>query len=81
MTEVPPSVPGVVTVTSTGGPATPAGAVATSVVAEVTVTAVACAVPKATVAPGTNAVPVTVTTVPPISGPAPGLRPVTLGGP
>ena len=81
MPEVPPSLPGVVTVTSTTPVSTPAGAVACSVVAEVTVTSVAAVAPKETLAPGTNEVPVTVTTVPPAIGPAPGLSPVTVGGP
>lgn len=69
------------TVTSTGSTVRPAGAVAVSVVAEVTETSVAAVVPNETVAPGTKAVPVTVTTDPPVSGPAPGLSPVTVGGP
>ena len=70
--------PAVVTVTSTA-PA-PAGEVATRVVALVTVTEVAAGVvPKSTVGAGGEAGPVTVTTVPPASGPALGVMAVTAG--
>jgi len=68
----------VVTVTSTE-PAAPAGDVASRRVDDSTVTAVAAVVPKDTVAPGTNPVPETVTTVPPAAGPPAGERPVTIG--
>ena len=71
--------PGVVTVTSTV-PAVPAGAVAVMVVALVTVTLVAAFEPKLTEAPLTKLVPVIVTTVPLLSGPAAGLMFVTVGG-
>ena len=64
--------------TSTG-PAAGRGEVAISVVALVTVTEVAGVVPKATVEPAVKPVPVTVTTVPPASGPALGVMAVTVG--
>lgn len=69
--------PGVVTVTLTVPD--PAGAVAVISVAETTDTPVAAAVPKLTVAPATNPVPVTVTMVPPAVTPPIGLSPVTAG--
>jgi len=71
--------PGVVTTTSKL-PAVPAGEVAAQVVADVHVTAVAGLAPNiAVVAPATNPVPVTVTTLPPPKGPALGLTAVTAG--
>jgi hypothetical protein len=72
--EVPP---GVVTVRSTV--LVPAGAVAVSDVAELTVVVVAETSPKSTVAPETKPVPVIVTEVPPVVGPALGLTAVTAG--
>ena len=57
-----------------------AGEVAVIDVVELTVMLVAGPVPKATVvAPGTNPVPVMVTTVPPASGPPLGLVAMTIG--
>ena len=70
--------PGVVTVTSTV-PAVPAGAVAVIWVALLTVTLVAAFEPKLTEAPLTKFVPVIVTMVPPVVGPAVGLMLVTVG--
>ena len=67
-----------VTVTSTG-PAPCAGEVATSSVALSTVTLAANVVPKDTVAVGAKPVPVTVTCVPPTTGPVDGLIPATEG--
>ncbi len=68
---------GVVTVTSTL-PAAPPGAVTVIDVAEAAVM-VPAVVPKLTAVAPVNAVPVRVTVVPPDSGPATGLTPVTLG--
>ena len=74
--EVPPSV---VRVMSTE-PAASAGEVAVQVEDDEQVTAVAPAVPKAAVvAPMTKSVPVTVTAVPPSTGPTAGLTAVTAG--
>ena len=70
--------PGVMTVTSTV-PGACAGETAIRVVAEVTVTLLALEVPKSTVAPVTNPVPVIVTEVPPATGPAVGTMLVTVG--
>src|SRR5208283_1539080 len=70
--------PGVVTVTSTV-PAEPAGETAVILVPDTTVTLLAPVKPKSTVAPVTNPVPVTVTVVPPATGPAAGEMPVTAG--
>jgi hypothetical protein len=77
--EVPPAV---VTTISTG-PAEPAGLVAVKevVLVFVMVTEAAGVVPKSTVVPGVKPVPVTVTDVPPASGPADGLTAVTVGTP
>ena len=72
--------PGVVTVVSAGPVAIPAGAVTVQVVLELHDAAPAATVPTlAVVEPGTNPVPVTVTTVPPASGPARGEIWVTVG--
>ncbi len=68
---------GVVTMTSTL-PATAGGAVAVSVVAEVTVK-MAGVLPKATAVALVKLVPVTVTEVPPPVGPLDGETPVTVG--
>ena len=71
--------PGVVTAMSTE-PVAPAGEVATHVVAVEHATAVAVVPPNlAVVDPVTNPVPVTVTKVPPASGPATGVMAVTVG--
>ncbi len=72
--------PGVVTRTSTG-PAEPAGLVAVIVVLLilVTVTDWAGVEPKSTLEPCVNPVPVTVTCVPPASGPAFGETEATVG--
>ena len=71
--------PDTVTVTSTV-PAEPAGEVALHWVTVEHVTAVAAEAPKnADPAPTTKPVPVMVTTVPPTSGPAPGLTPEMVG--
>ena len=70
--------PGVVTVMSMA-PAEPAGAVAVIEVALLTVTLVALVVPNFTALALVNAVPVTVTLVPPLVGPADGLTLVTVG--
>lgn len=67
------------TVTSTA-PAAWAGVVAVMEVALPTLIPVAATPPKVTVAPATNPVPVTVTTVPPVSGPAAGETEETAGG-
>jgi hypothetical protein len=72
--EVPPAV---VTVTSTGP--VPGGDVAVHEVLDVQVTGVPVVPKVAVVAPGTKPVPVTVTTVPPASGPAAGETPETVG--
>jgi len=66
------------TVTVTG-PALPAGVVAVIVVLFTTVTLVAAALPKVTVAPETKLVPVIVTEVPPLVDPVFGLTLVTVG--
>ena len=68
----------VVTVTSTVE-ADPAGEVAVSWVAELTVKLVAAVVPNSTVLVPVKSEPVMVTVVPPASGPATGLRAVILG--
>ena len=73
--EVPP---GVVTVTSTV-PAAPAGAVAVMEVVLLTVKVVAAVAPKATAVAPVKLVPVTVTEVPPATGPEVGLTAVTVG--
>jgi hypothetical protein len=66
--------------TSTEPPVTLGGDVAVNVVSDVTVTAVAGVVPKATeVDPSTKPDPVTVTVVPPAVGPLSGLTAVTVG--
>ena len=70
--------PGVVTVTARG-PAGSAGETTLSEVALDTVTAPAAVAPKATVDPNVNPVPVTVTDVPPASGPALGGTALTEG--
>jgi len=76
LVEVPPAV---VTVTVTA-PAVPAGAVARIDVADTNVTAVPAFAPNFTVvAPETNPVPVSVTTVPAARGPLVGLNDVTVG--
>ena len=73
--EVPP---GVVTVTL-AGPAVPGGEVTVIEVAELTTTDVPAVPPKLTVAPATKLVPVMVTEVPPVVGPAVELMDVTVG--
>jgi hypothetical protein len=73
--EVPP---GFVTVTSTL-PADLAGVVTVIEVDETTVNDVAAVEPKWTAMASVKPVPVIVTGVPPASGPAPGLTPVTVG--
>ncbi|CAB4889582.1 unannotated protein [freshwater metagenome] len=73
--EVPP---GVVTVTVTA-PATPAGAVAVTDVADTTTTFVAAFAPNFTPVAPVRFVPVIVTTVPPDAGPLVGLNDVTVG--
>ena len=73
--------PPAATVTSTF-PALPAGLVALQLVVELQVTAVAATVPKSTVSEDAvveNPEPVIITTVPPVSGPALGLMPATVG--
>ena len=70
--------PGVVTVTSTV-PAVPAGETAVIWVAEVTVKLDAETVPNFTTVAPVNPVPVTVTVVPPATGPDAGVIPVTVG--
>ena len=70
--------PGVVTVALTT-PAAPAGAVTVTWVAETTVTDVPTTVPNLTVVAPDRLVPVTVTRVPPATGPAVGLTDVTVG--
>ena len=67
-----------VTVTSTVLAAS-AGATAVIDVAELTVTLVAATLPKLTVLPDANPVPVMVTEVPPAVGPLVGLTAVTVG--
>ncbi len=69
--------PGPVTVTSTVPD--PAGEVAVTDVAELTVTPVAALPPKATVSPAANFDPVIVTAVPPDAGPVAGETPPTAG--
>ena len=73
-----PLCPLTVTVTVTA-PAVPAGVVAVMVVLFTTVTLVAAAEPKVTVAPEAKLVPVIVTAVPPATGPLFGLTPLTVG--
>jgi hypothetical protein len=68
-----------VTVTLTA-PAEPAGVVAVIWVELTTVTAVAAALPKVTVAPARKPVPVRVTAVPPAVGPLAGEMPLRVGG-
>ena len=72
--------PDCVTVTSTT-PADSAGAVAVIEIALFTVTPVAAVLPNLTVAPLTNPVPVIVTLVPPVVGPAVGVVELTAGAP
>jgi hypothetical protein len=74
--EVPP---GVTTVTSTV-PAGPAGAVTVILLVELTVNVAAAEEPKLTAETPLKLVPVIVTVVPPATGPADGLTPVTVGG-
>jgi hypothetical protein len=74
--DVPP--PPVVTVTSTVP--LPAGVVAVIAVSELTVKLTAEAVPKRTAVEPVKPVPVIVTVVPALVGPAFGLTPVTAGG-
>ena len=69
--------PAVETVTSTDP--LPTGEVALRLVGPEYETEVASVVPKSTVVPAVKPVPVTVTTVPPASGPAPAVMPVTAG--
>ena len=71
--------PSVVTVTSTAP--LPAGAVAVIEVALLTVYEVAAVVPNVTAVAAVKYLPVMVTLVPPASGPAVGLMPVTDGVP
>ena len=66
-------------VTCTSTVPVPAGAVAVIVVALSTVNVVAAAGPKFTAVAPAKFVPVTVTVVPPVSGPEAGLTPVTVG--
>lgn len=72
--------PGVVTVRLTV-PADPAGEMTVREVAETKTVPVPGVVPNLTTASEVNAVPETVTVVPPASGPAAGLTPVTVGAP
>ena len=60
-------------------PALPAGVVAVIVVLFTTVTPVAAALPKLTVAPDAKLAPVMVTAVPPATGPLLGLTLLTVG--
>jgi hypothetical protein len=62
-------------------PADSAGAVAVTWVAETTVNEAAAVPPKATALAPVKFVPVTVTAVPPATGPAFGLTAVTVGAP
>jgi hypothetical protein len=71
--------PGETTITSTVPGAAPAGTAAVSWVLEVKWTDVAAAPPKLTVAPLVKPVPVIVTELPPETGPASGVTPVTAG--
>jgi hypothetical protein len=57
----------------------PAGEVAVIEVELTTVTAVAGAEPKSTIAPLAKPVPLMVTLVPPLAGPVAGLTPLTVG--
>ena len=75
MPDVPP---GAVTVTSTAPE--PAGEVAVIEVAELTVKELAAVDPNATAVAPVRLVPLIVTTVPPVTGPAAGATAVTLGG-
>jgi hypothetical protein len=68
-----------VTVTVTA-PTLPAGLVAVIVVLFTTTTFVAAVLPNVTVAPGAKFVPVTVTAVPPATGPLFGTTLLTVGG-
>ena len=61
-------------------PATPLGAVTVIEVAELTVNEPATVAPKLTAVAPVKLVPVTVTDVPPMIGPVPGLTAVTVGG-
>jgi hypothetical protein len=70
--------PGVVTVTSTW-PSAPPGVVAVIEVSLLTVAEVAETPPNSTLDSGENPVPVMVTGVPPVSGPAEGETAVTVG--
>lgn len=72
--------PGVLTAILTG-PTAPGGAMAVSVVAEVTETAGDAVAPKVTVAPGTKPVPITATMVAPSIEPTEGETELTLGAP
>jgi len=76
---VPDCVSGLVTTTATS-PAAWAGVVTVIVVGSTTFTPVPAVPPKVTVAPGTNPVPVMVTTVPPAVDPLSGEISVTVGG-
>ncbi len=69
----------VVTVTLTGPTVLPAGSVAMMEVAERTVKAVAGNEPNATAVAPVRFVPVMVTGVPPVAGPASGLTPEMMG--
>ena len=71
--------PPLLVTTTLTDPATPAGAVADKVVELVTVTEVAAVAPKATVESAPKPEPVTVTTVPPVKGPATGAMEVMAG--
>lgn len=73
-----PLCPFTVTVTVTA-PVLPAGVVAVMLVLLTTVTLVAAALPKVTVAPAAKFVPVMVTAVPPAAGPLFGLTLLTVG--
>ena len=77
MADVPP---GVVTVMSTTDEAVPAGLAAVSEVLETTTTDVPALPPNDTLAPTAKFVPVIVTVVPPLAGPASGLIAVVVGG-
>jgi hypothetical protein len=60
-------------------PAAPGGATACSSVDDTKLTVDADAVPKVTVAPGTNPLPLIVTVPPPVVGPVVGLTLLTVG--
>ena len=80
MVRLPLKPPGLLTVTVTA-PEVPAGVVAVICVALTTTMFAAAAVPKVTVAPRVNLVPVIVTDVPPAAGPLFGETLLTVGGP